>query len=419
MKKYSSTKKERFAWALYDFANSAFPTVIVTAVYVIYFKNVVVGNELPGYSDKLWGIANSAGAALVFLMAPFLGAVADLSGKKRFFWVFFALMSIAATATLSLTGQGTVLLAMAAFIIALTGFEASTVFYNSFLPELVPPDKIDRLSGAGWALGYLGGLGCLAIVLPVAMDGTNIKLVALIVAAWFLLFSIPSFVSIKDRSEGTSAMAWTEGFNRLKNTVLEIKKHKNLVRFLTAYFFYNNAVVTIIVFAVAFSKDSLQFSTTENILLVLVMNIIAAPGAYFFGMFSEKMGSKKTIVITLVLWLFVVLGAELSAWPDLFSAADSKLVFWGVAVLASLGIGAIQSTSRTFVGQMAPTGRSAEFYGFMAFSGKGSAILGPLVFGLVSSCFASQRAAILSIGLFFLIGLILMIFVNQEREKDE
>ncbi len=417
----SSTKWQRFAWALYDFANSAFPTVIVTAVYVIYFKNVVVGHDDSGYSDKLWGFANSAGAAIVFFLAPVLGAVADLSGRKRFFWILFASLCVIGTAALYFTGPGTTVLAMAAFIIAVVGFEGSTVFYNAFLPELVPASKIDKLSGSGWALGYLGGLGCLALVLPVAVDGTYIKFVPLMVAAWFMIFSIPSFLSIKDRVDAskTGRIEWFAGFKRLKDTVHEMKRYKNLLRFLAAYFFYNNAVITIIVFAVAFSKDSLHFTTSQNIILVIIMNIVAAPGAYLFGLLSDKIGPRTTIIISLWMWLAVIAGAELSAWPGLFSLIQAQSVFWGVAVMASLGIGAIQATSRTFVGKMAPQGRTTEFFGFMAFAGKGSAVLGPLVFGVVSDMFDGQRVAILSIGLFFLTGLVLMTFVRQENINNE
>jgi UMF1 family MFS transporter len=149
------------------------------------------------------------------------------------------------------------------------------------------------------------------------------------------------------------------------------------------------------------------------------MNLVAAPGAYVFGWISNKIGAKKTIIITLIMWLMVVAGSELAAWPGLFSQAGAKQVFWGVAILASLGIGAVQATSRTFVGQMAPEGRSTEFFGFMAFAGKGSAIVGPMVFGIVSSAFDSQRLAILSVGIFFFTGLVLMMFVKQQKAGTE
>ncbi|MDD5305729.1 MAG: MFS transporter [Deltaproteobacteria bacterium] len=408
-----STRAERFAWCLYDFANSSFPTVIVTVVYVIYFKNVVVGEGHVGLSDRLWGMANSLAAAVVFLTAPFLGAVADAAGRKRAFLAVYAFACVVATALLALTGPGTVALAVTLFTIASIGFEGSVVFYNAFLPELVPADRMERLSGAGWALGYVGGLACLLVVLPFAKSHTS--LVPLAVAGWYLVFSLPSLALLRDRarpSPGSLAPSVVaEGGRRFLSTLRGIGEHRSLSRFLTAYFFFENAIVTVIVFTVAFTKDTLGFTITENIILVVVMNAIAAPGAYAFGRVAERIGCKRTLVVTVCMWLAVVAGAEVSAWPGLFTAPGAKSVFWGVATLASLCIGASQATARTFVAQLAPEGRSGEFFGFMAFAGKGSAILGPIVFGLASDISGSQRVAVATIGAFFLAGLVLLLRV--------
>ncbi len=416
-----STRAQRLAWCFFDFANSAFPTVIVTAVYVIYFKGVVVGDAEPGYSDRLWGLANSIAAGVVFLSSPILGSIADQSGRKQSFLIVYVALCSLATAALSLTGPGTVLFALTMFILADVGFEGSLVFYNAFLPELVPREKMERLSGAAWALGYFGGLGCLLVILPWAKAHTN--WVPLAVALWFGIFSFPSLYLLRDRrrpvrAPGDPSFA-SLGLFRLLSTLKKIREHVPLIRFLMAYFFYANAVNTIIVFAVAFSRDTLTFSMSENILLVIVMNVVAAPGAYVFGWLAERVGAKKTIIVTLFMWLVVVVGAEISAWPDLFEVSGAKLCFWGVATLASLCIGAVQATSRTFVGQLAPLERAAEYFGFMAFAGKGSAILGPLVFGITSDLFNSQRVAVLSIGLFFLVGLLLMFRVHAPDVLDK
>jgi UMF1 family MFS transporter len=415
----TSTRWQRFAWCLYDFADSAFPTVIVTAVYVLYFRNVVVGDTVPGRADHLWGLANSGAALIVFLTAPLLGAVADLSGRKRHFLAGAAALCIGATALLSLTGEGTVALAMALVIVAVVGFEGACVFYNAFLPELVPPERMERLSGNGWALGYLGGLGCLLLCFPVASART--ELVPLVVAGWFAAFAVPPLLLLRDRPrpprEPGAPSFLVQGLARFAGTLRRIREHGQLLRFLLAYFFYNNAVLTIIVFAVAFSSESLAFTMGENIALVVVMNVVAAPGAFFFGWVAERFGARRTIVVSLLMWLAVVAGAELAVWPGLFEPGTAKGVFWGVAALASLCIGAIQATSRTFVGQLAPEGRGAEFFGFMAFAGRGSAIVGPFVFGWVSQACASQRAAVLSIGLFFVIGLILMLRVQDPLKR--
>ena len=411
----SSTRAQRVAWCFYDFANSAFPTVIVTAVYVLYFKGVVVGGS-SGASDRLWGIANSTASFLVFLTAPLLGAVADVSGRKRRFLAIYAFACVAATALLSLTGPGTVAFALVAFVIAAVGFEGSCVFYNAFLPELVPEGRMGRLSGAGWALGYVGGLLCLLAVLPLAERHT--ALVPLVVAAWFLVFCLPSLALLRDATrpvrEPGAPSFFVQGAERFVRTLREIRRHGPLVRFLIAYLFFENAIVTVIVFTVAFTGDTLRFTMTENIILITVMNAIAAPGALAFGFLADRTGCKRTLVATLVMWLGVVAGAEIAAWPGLFEIEGAKSFFWGVAVLASLCIGASQATARTLVGKLAPRGQSGEFYGYMAFTGKASAIIGPLVFGLVSAATGSQRAAVLTIGVFFAIGLVLLLRVREE-----
>lgn len=405
-----STRAQRFAWYLYDFANSGFPTVIITAVYVLFFKRVVVGDEAgDGRSDNLWGLSNSLAAAIVFLGAPMLGAFADRGGHKRLFLGLFTLLCVVATALLTFTGAGTVALAMVLVILAVVGFEAACVFYNAFLPELAPAKQLGRLSGYGWALGYLGGLGCLLAVLPLATRA--ITIVPLVVAAWYLVFSIPSLLLLRD----SKASGLIETPASPLELLRRLWREKALRRFLVSYFFYENAVVTIIVFAVAFAADSLAFTTTENIVLIVVMNVVAAPSAMVFGWIADRIGAKRTLIATILIWLAVVAGAEVAAWPGLFEVEQAKRVFWGVAAGASLAIGAIQATSRAFVGLLAPAGRSGEFYGFMAFAGKGSAVLGPLVFGLVSDAFDSQRAAVASVGVFFLIGLALLVGVPEKR----
>jgi UMF1 family MFS transporter len=386
--------------------------VIITAIYVLYFKNVVVGDSEPGRSDNLWGMSNSIAAVVVFIIAPVLGAAADMAGRKRLFLIVFTFICVIATGFLFFTGPGTIALAMILVVIAIIGFEGACVFYNAFLPELAASEKMGRLSGKGWALGYLGGLGCLLAVKP--LTGTHIALIPPLVGLWFLTFAMPALLLLKDKPADpkisyTASIAL--GITRLKSTFREIAKHRALVRFLISYFFYNNAVLTIIVFAVAFSSDSLGFTIGESVMLIIVMNMVASPGALAFGYLADRIGPKTVLLATLVIWLIVVAGSEAAVWPGLFSAQDAKSVFWAVAALASLAIGAIQATSRSFVGQMAPAGRSGEFYGFMAFAGKGSAILGPLVFGLVSDVFDSQRAAVATTGLFFVIGLILLLRV--------
>jgi len=429
------TSRQRAAWCLYDFGNSAFPTVIVTALYVLYFKGYVVPSSVPdgesssslgGLGDLYWGLANSLGAAVVFLTAPICGAIADRTGRKRFFLVLATLLCAVATFSLSIVGSTSLSLAVSAFLLAVIGFEASLVFYNAFLPELERSSGMARLSGKAWALGYIGGLGSLLVILPFVMgrEGSeleaSLRLTPAIAALWFLLFTLPGLVSLRDRHVPSPRPGFSRsiriGFTQVASTLREARKHQQLLRFLLAYFFYNNGIIAVIVFAVAFTKDSLAFTTTENLLLVIVLNLVAAPGAYFLGLFAEKRGARRAIFATLWLWLLVVALAMATASEALFTRQEAKLFFWGVAILAALGIGATQATSRTFVGQLAPDGQSSEFYGLMAFSGKGSAILGPLVFGQISYLTGSQFWAIGSLGLFFGAGLLLLRRVQAPSE---
>jgi UMF1 family MFS transporter len=413
-----STSWQRFAWCLYDFANSAYTTVIITAVYVIYFKGVVVGPEPVGRSDNLWGIANSSGAFCIFLLAPLFGAIADIGGKKRLFLMILTLLCVGTTAGLAATGPGTVAVAVILVIFSIIGFEGGCVFYNAFLPDLAPPEEIGRLSGKGWALGYVGGLGCLLLLALTPIAERKISLVPLIVAAWYLVFSLPMLIMLKDRlNSGRQKLSFSlfkSGFQRLVRTYREIRTLKSLSRFLLAFFIYNQGVTSIIIFAVAFAKDSLNFSTRESIYLITVMNVVAAPSALFFGWLADRIGARSTLVTTLIIWLGVVAGAELSVWPGVFTSPADKYFFWIVAGFASLAIGSIQATSRGFVGQLAPEGRAGEFYGFMAFAGKGSAIFGPFIFGLLSEGFASQIPAVASLGLWFFLGLLLLLRVPKQ-----
>jgi UMF1 family MFS transporter len=413
----SSTRAERAAWCLYDFGNSAFPTVIVTALYVIYFKGAVVPaaypemseSELGGQGDWLWGLVNALGALGVFLIAPLLGAVADRTGRKRLFLVVFSLLCALGTLGLGLLGADDLALVMLALIVSVVGFEAALVFYNGFLPELVPAERIPRLSALGWGIGYIGGIGCLFAVLPLISGKSGDEALAAIgdvpfyVAAWFFLLTLPSLLLLRDHYEGERpplAASFRTGWADLLAMLRAFRHESRFLRFLLAYFLYNNGILAVIVFAVAFTNGTLEFDAKESLYLVIMLNVVAAPGAYVYGLRAEKIGVQRALLETLVLWLVVCAGAWTCAQRDWFDVDTASMLFWPVAALASVVLGATQATSRTFVGQLAPEGKSAQYYGMMAFSGKGSAIFGPLLFGAVSAA-AGQGWAVASLALLF------------------
>lgn len=408
--------REILAWCFYDFANSCYPTIILTAFYVLYFKEVVIpGNPR---ADFLWGLGISISMFLVAVSSPVLGAIADLSGAKKRFLIWYCCISVVCTGLLATTGFGTLIWALFLLIFSCVGFEGGNVFYNAFLPQLAGPYRIGKISGYGWALGYLGGLSCLFLILPLVRGGfgeenlLRCRLALVITALWFFIFSLPIFIFVRERANSVKLGARDYirlGFRRFISTLQNIRAYRDLSWFYLSYFFFNDGIVTVIAFSGNFAKTTLNFSVSEILVLIGVVNVTAALGAFLFGFMVDKKGAKKTVLITLLIWMAVVF------WVYF---VRTKGEFWLVTFVASVAIGATQSASRCMVGLFAPSSKKTEFFGFMAVCGKFSAILGPLCFGLVSSIFKSQRPAVLSLGVFFLIGFIILFRVNEKRGKS-
>jgi UMF1 family MFS transporter len=412
----SIPRKEILAWCSYDFANSSFTTVIITAFYVLYFKNVVFG-EASGLGDLWWGISISLSMIVVALSSPVLGAIADFSGAKKRFLMAYSALCIVFTGLLYFVGRGDLIPGVLFFVLANIGFEGALVFYNAFLPEIAGRHDMGKVSGWGWALGYLGGISCLLLVIPFAAQlkqgEAGLQMARLsfpIVALFFLLASLPTFLILRERampiplSAGSSYLR--EGFRRLANTFRHIRQYRELLKFLLAFFVYEDAMITIIAFTASYADQTLHFTPAQNLMLILMVNPAAALGAFVFGYIFDRIGAKKTISWTLILWIIVVISAFF---------VQTKTQFLTVALIAGLVLGSTQSASRSLVGLFSPRRHNAEFFGFYAVSGKFSAIIGPLVFGTVSSVTQSQRLAVLSIGAFFLVGLILLQWVNEEK----
>jgi len=413
----SETKRARIGWAMYDFANSPFPSLMITAFYPLYFKHVMAQGRSDG--DLLWGSAVSLSMAVVFILSPLGGALADISGGKKLFMQILTWMCAAATAALVLPGPGAVWAAFALIVAANVGAEGALPFYNAYLPLLADRKSMGRLSGDAWALGYLSFPLALACIYPLASGGlgpdnaSKAGLVPLVVAAWILVFSIPTFVLLPScrsgRSREKDKSVLSVAFSRLVLTIKNIRTNRALWGFLPSYFFFTNAVSAVITFTAIFASDTLGFTLKENLLLLLVMNIVAAPGAFVFGRAADRFGLVKMLFVCLFLWLAVCAGAAM---------ADTKLFFWIVAFVASLILGATQALSRALMGKLSPGGRETEMFGFMTFAGKGSSILGPVTFGAVSTLFSSQRAAVLITGVFFLAGIVLLKRVNLNTETN-
>ncbi len=413
----------RAAWCLFDFANSSFPTVALTAFGSAYFQGVLARDGVALGSLRLgpssaWGAAISLSFLAVTLTAPVLGALADRGGARRRFLALYVALCVGATTALAWVPPGAGWLAFGLYVLANFAFEGAYVFYNAFLPSLAPPDRLGRLSGLGWALGYVGGLGCLLLALPLvpkhydAAGASAASTVYLLVAAWYLLFSLPALVLLKDTKPSTTSetdpdagtsstppgglrAAWREVLGTLRS----LPQHPSLLFFLLAYLLYNDGVTTVIEFTGIYTKEVLHFGPAENVTLFVLLNVVAAPGAYAFGHLLDRIGARRAISATLLVWVLVVV---------LAAQVQSKAGFWPVGALAALVLGATQACSRVLMAQLAPAERSAEYMGLLALSGKASAVMGPLLYGLVADLSArpgnpasGHRTAILALGLLF------------------
>ncbi len=415
-----------WAWALYDFANSAFTTLVVTFVYATYFTKALVLDPATGAPDEiagtaLWSRGVTTTAVLVALLSPFLGAFADRTGTRKRLLLFTTVVCIGATAALFFPLPGQALVALALFVVANVAFELSAVFYNAFLPEIAPPERIGRVSGWGWALGYVGGLLALVLALvllvqpeakPFGLDaatGEHVRATNLLVAAWFALFSVPAFLALRDvrpASRPSTAAVLRETFGELRQTFREIRRYRQVFRFLVARLVYNDGLNTVFAFGGIYAAGTFGFETAEIIQFGIALNVAAGLGAFLFGFVDDRIGGKRTVLISLVLLTAATITAVL---------APTRAWLWVAGILIGVAAGPAQAASRSLVGRFTPPDKETEFYGFFALTGKLAAFLGPLFLGLFTTAFESQRAGVATVLLFFVVGGALLLRVN-ERE---
>ncbi len=408
-------KREIFGWAMFDFANSSYTTVIVTVAFSIYFVKLVAPGDR---ADLLWGLGITVSNVIVVLLAPIVGAIADDSGRKKLFLAATYVLCIAGTAGLWFVLPGMVALAMSLFIVSNVAYSMGENLAGAFLPEISTPGNIGRISGFGWGLGYLGGLLCLLLVKPLLGGGFtlentgNLRWAWVATALFFLVAGLPTFLLLRERAPRgpkRSIPKYTRiGFSRLATTARSLRHFTELARFLVIFFIFSSGLMTVIAFAAIFAERNLGFTTGELILLFMLLQISSAAGAMFFGFVQDKLGAKLTIQITLVLWILISVATYL---------CESKTLFWGIALAAGLGIGSLQSASRGLVGLFSPVSKSGEFFGFWGLAGKGAYAVGPAIFGAVSSATGSQRLAILINVAFFVAGLVGMQFVDEKRGR--
>jgi UMF1 family MFS transporter len=404
------------AWTLYDFANSAFAAVIFATIYAAYYALAVVGNH-DGAGDLWWGRVVSLSMGMVAVTSPFLGGIADRAGVRRPLFIGFTALAIVATALMATVEPGMVAWGFVLGVIGNFAYESALVYYNAYLPDLAPPSHQGRVSGWGFAVGYAGSIVALLAALPfVQKEAYAGAFIA--TAALFAVFSLPAFTMLPQPARGRVPVrqAAREGGAEVVATARRILARPDLRRFLGAYFVYEDGVNTVIAFAGIFAAQTLGFSMERLIGLYIVVQVSALLGALAWAWPTDRFGPRRVVMITLCQWAAVVVAAYF---------IETQAQFWGLAVVAGTGLGAVQAASRAFLARLAPRGMEAELFGFYSLCGKSAAVMGPLVFGTVShAAGGNQRAGILAVGSFFVIGLLLLSRVKQggprlPHESDE
>lgn len=418
-----ATRREIFAWAMFDFANSGYTTVVLTAIFNAYFVAVVAGNgaDRDGTATLLWTIATSITNVLVLTSAPVIGAIADHGGRKKLFLAVTTAGCVLFTALLATVGPGEIALGMLLLVLSAFMFHTGEDLIAGFLPEIAKRNDMGRISGYGWSLGYIGGMvvlgACLAYVSVAEGRGATasdyVPVTMLITAAAFALAALPTFLWLRERATPrplpSVVAAVRIGFARVRQTLAHAHRYRDLFRFLVTLAVYYSGIYTVIVLAAVYAREVMGFSTQDTIVMILVVNITAALGAFGFGRLQDRLGSVPTLGITLAIWIAALVLAY---------AGESRAVFWLVANLVGIALGSSQSAGRALIGLFSPPGRSAEFFGLWGLAGKLASVIGPLSYGLiVYLSHGNQRLALLSTAAFFIAGLLLLLTVDERRGR--
>jgi len=409
--------KEVWAWTMYDFANSGYTTVVITAVFSAYFVSVVAENAV--WATFAWTAALSVSYALIMITAPLVGAWADAHAAKKKLLAISTVGCVACTAFLWFAGPG--MLAVTLFLIVVSNYFYGTGenLIAAFLPELADSDAMGRVSGWGWSVGYLGGLlslgVCLAYITWAQAQGIPstrfVPVSMLITAALFTIASLPTFLFLRERATpqaataGVMAAAW----GRVLQTLHEAKRYSDLRRFLVCVVFYQAGIQAVIALAAIYAQEAMKFTTQQTIVLILVVNVTAAVGAFAFGYVEDSIGHVRAVSLTLVGWIAMVLIA---------GTAEGVGAFWVAANIAGLCMGASQAAARAIVGVLSPPARLGEFFGLWGLAVKLASILGPLSYGLMTWIFAgNHRVAIMVLGVYFVVGLAILRNVDLHRGR--
>ena len=405
------------AWCLYDWANSAFACTVMAALYPPFFRSIAEADGLaPAAATARWGLVTALALALVALTGPLLGAMADARAARKRFLAGFMLLGVAATASFALLPDANWSLAAAAFVVANVGFAGSIVFYESLLPSVAPPGQADAVSARGYAWGYLGGgillvINMLWVTMPdrfgLAGTGEAVRLSFLSVAVWWLVFALPLLRRVPEPAREPGAVLG--GWARLRRTWSEVRRYRDLTVFLVAYWIYNDGIGTIVKMATAYGGE-IGIETSHMIQALVLTQFVAWPCSLLAGRLAGRLGARPVLVGGLAVYAGIcVLGYFMTtAWQ-----------FFVLAGLVGTVQGGCQALSRSLFTSMVPAGRTGEFFGFYATSGKLAGIAGPLLFAVVSQAVGSSRVSILVLVAFFVVGAMLLGRVDLQRGQAE
>jgi UMF1 family MFS transporter len=417
-------RRELIAWAFYDFANSGYTTVVQTTLFNTYFVGVVaggVGGLSPGLATLLWSLSVGFANFVVMFSAPVVGAIADIKACKKRFLLWSSIGCIVSTALLAEVGPGDYKLGMALVTVSVIMFAYGENLIAAFLPELVPEEQMGRLSGYGWGLGYVGGLLTLLLCLGYLHWATQqslaeaeaVPVTLLITAAIFALTAAPTFIWLRERARPLPAVSGERilaaSFGRLRHTLREARRFRDLLRFLMTLAVYQSGVSTVIVLAAVYAQQVMGFDTQSLIVLIMVINVTAAVGALICGHLQDRIGSVPTLAITLAIWIAALLAAYFAEEPS---------QMWIVGNMIGIAMGASQAVGRALVSKFSPAERAGEFLGLWGLVNRLSVIVGPLSYGLINYWSGgNHRLSLLSTLAFFAFGLLLLSKVDEARGR--
>lgn len=426
----ASTRRERVAWYLYDFGNSAYASVVLLAVYSAYFKNQVVGGA---EGSRLWGLTISVAMILVAIAAPIMGAIADYSGAKKRFLFFFTTLSVLFTALLFFTEKGTIALAIVFFLLAEIGYRAAQVFYDALLPEIAAPAEMGRIAGTGWAIGSAGGIVILLLILPpILLTDSNLLVVRgalVLTAVFFALAAIPIFRWLTERAQPQKLPSGENylsvAFKQLRGTIRAARGFNEFLKFMLAYLIYNEGVIIALDFAAILGAVLFGLQQTGLIIFFIVVQATNVLGALLFGNLQDRFGGKRSLTLSILLMVACIFALYF---------AQNQTHFFIIGAFVGIAMAGVQSVSRAMVATFSPPGKSGEFFGFFALTGRTSSFIGPAVFGWLAAeatlwyqshgqavTLAEQsghRLAILSIAAFLIVGWVLMLLVNEKKARE-